>query len=141
VVAAITLPLALVLFVALQKPTGPTASNSTSNTTLRDLYLNVNLAVGQTAGAKGHLLPPRPSDTVPPMNDSERDSYDPGDIVSVAGVYKPVGRLIQRDPSRELGTQPVTRGHQIVHESFFDTGSELPPLTGYEPGAVWVLRP
>lgn len=99
------------------------------------INVNTNIAAGENA----LLLQTGPRATVPAMLETEQTSYAPGDLVPVAGVYKPQGMLA--NPDRERRIQPVTRGHQIVHESCFEVGDELPPLRGYRPGAVWVLRP
>lgn len=57
----------------------------------------------------------------------------PGDRVTVAGIYRPFGKIAHRDP-----TAGVATGLQVAHESWFEVDAVLPPLTGYEAGGVWV---
>ncbi len=76
-----------------------------------------------------------PRDSLPAMPASRPESvvHLPGDRVTIAGTYRPFGKLARREPSEEVAT-----GLQVVHESWFEVGAVLPALTGFEGGGVWV---
>lgn len=120
---------AVILVVAL-RPTGPVTILA------RDITVSPNIAAGKHATLRALLPPSDPRATVPAMSETEQVTYGPGDLVPVAGVYKPVGTLADRDQEQRVAT-----GLRVAHESYFEVGEELPPLTGYRAGAVWVLRP
>ena len=80
-----------------------------------------------------------PRATVSAMPDLAQHEYHAGEVAPEAGIYKPQGRLRQRE--QEARVERVARGLQVVHEAFFEVGDVFPELVGYEAGAVWVLKP